>query len=129
MYTMLVYINASINGFTSKGAFVKIEFATLDLQHICENEKLMKKKFGMCTNKLKTRIADLMAATNVGELAAGQPHPLKYKRLGQFSVSVSGGLRLIFECGNNPTPRMDNNAIDWKQVTIVRILSIEDYHE
>jgi len=109
---------------------VKIEFATLDLQDICENDKLMKKKFGNpCAIKLKTRIADLQAATYVSELTSGKPHPLKYKRLGQFSLTVSGGLRLIFECGNNPIPRTDDNAVDWNQVTVVRILCIEDYHE
>jgi len=109
---------------------VKIEFDTLDLQDLCENEKLMKKKFGnACAKKLQTRIADLQAAANVSELVSGRPHPLKYKRLGQFSISISGSLRLIFKCGNNPIPRTSDEAVDWNQVTIVRILSIEDYHE
>lgn len=113
-----------------KEAFVKIEFATSDLQKICENDKLMKKKFGKeCAIKLKSRMADLQSAEFVSELTAGKPHPLKYKRLGQFSVSVSGALRLIFESGNNPVPRGGGAAVDWNQVTTIRILSIEDYHE
>ena len=109
---------------------MKIEFDTLDLQDLCENEKLMKKKFGSaCANKLKTRIADLQAATNVSELVAGKPHPLKYKRLGQFSVSILGALRLVFECGKHPIPKTNDESVDWNQVTIVKILFIEDYHE
>lgn len=130
MYTILVYINAPPNGLLQKGAFVKIEFATLNLQNICENDKLMKKKFGnACANKLKARLADLQSATYVTELAAGRPHPLKYKRLGEFSITISGPLRLIFGCGNKQIPRTDGDAVDWNQVTIIRILSIEDYHE
>jgi hypothetical protein len=39
---------------------VEIEFATLELQNLCETEKMMKKKFGSaCAIKLKTRIADI----------------------------------------------------------------------
>ena len=68
-------------------------------------------------------------AFKVGELVAGKPHPLRYKRVGQFSVSISGALRLIFECGNNPIPKTNDESVDWSQVSIVRIISIEDYHE
>lgn len=86
MYTNMVYINAPINDNTERGV-VKIDFDRLDLQDLCENEKLMKKKYGnACANKLKTRIADFQAATNVSELVSGKPHPLKGKRLGQLSV-------------------------------------------
>ena len=114
----------------SERGVVKIEFDTLEIRDLCENEKSMKKKFGnACSNKLKARIADLLAAMNVSELVAGRPHPLKYKRSGHFSVSISGALRLIFECGNNPIPRTSDETVNWNQVTIVKILSIEDYHE
>ena len=109
---------------------MKIEFGTSDLQDLCENEKYMKKKLGNASaNKLKIRLADLQAAKKVSELVAGKPHPLRYKRLGQFSVTILGGLRLIFECGNNPIPKTNDDSVDWTQVTIVKILSLEDYHE
>jgi plasmid maintenance system killer protein len=62
-------------------------------------------------------------------LTAGRPHPLRYGRTGQYSLTISGALRLIFKCGNNPVPKKDDNTIDWNQVTDVIIISIEDYHE
>lgn len=107
-----------------------IEFDTQDLQNICENEKLMKKTHGTaCTSKLKARLADLHAAASVSELTAGRPHPLRYGRQGQYSISLLGGLRLVFVCGNNPIPRTPDDTVDWTKVTIIKIISIEDYHE
>lgn len=109
---------------------MEIEFATLELQNLCETEKIMRKKFGnACAIKLKARIADIQAATYVSELVCGKPHPLKYKRLGQFSISISGALRLIFECNNSPIPMTNDSAVDWNKVSSVKIISIEDYHE
>ena len=109
---------------------MEIVFATTDLQEVCENEKKMKKKFGCIQSlKLKTRLAELRAAKCVGELVTGHPHPLDYKRSGQFSVSLWKGWRLIFESGNNPILRTSDNSVDWHKVTIVNIFSIEDYHD
>ncbi|MFA6915396.1 MAG: hypothetical protein WC222_03295 [Parachlamydiales bacterium] len=107
-----------------------IEFATRELKDICENEKSMRRKYGsLCAEKIKTRLMDLLSVTNVGELIAGRPHPLKGKRLGQFSLSLHGGTKLILECADEPIPRTCDHAIDWNAVTCVCILSIEDYHD
>lgn len=107
-----------------------IDFATRELKEICENEKTMRRKFGtLCADKLKTRLIDLISATNVGELIAGRPHPLKGKRLEQFSLSLHGGTKLIFKCADDPIPRTCDNAVDWNAVKSVCILSIEDYHD
>jgi proteic killer suppression protein len=105
-------------------------FATLKLRKLCEQEKEMKKVLGdACAQKLKSRLADLATASNVQELVAGHPHPLKGDRAGQFALNLQGGDRLVFEPANDPIPQTPDKATDWANVTIVRIVFIGDYHD
>ena len=91
---------------------------------------LQKKKLGdVCARKLRSRLSDLDAAASVAELAAGNPHPLTGDRLGQFALSLAGGWRIVFVPGNDPLPRKPDASIEWKQVTIVIIEFIGDYHD
>jgi toxin HigB-1 len=79
--------------------------------------------------KLRARLADLAAASRVTDLVAGNPHPLKGDRLGQFAVDLTGGWRLVFASANDPVPRRGDASIDWSSVTIVCIEYIGDYHD
>ena len=89
----------------------------------------MKKKWGNeLALKLMTRLADLDAASNVSELTVGRPHPLEYDRKGQFAVDLNNMIRLIFEPANEPIPKSSDGTVDWKRVTMIRILCIGDYH-
>lgn len=107
-----------------------IEFSSPDLQALCEQQRLMTKRLGdNCSRKLITRLADLRAASNVAELSAGRPHPLKGDRNGQFALDLHGGKRLVFEPANNPLPAREDNSIAWDLVTKVRIVFIGDYHD
>ncbi|MBP6819986.1 MAG: killer suppression protein HigA [Acidobacteria bacterium] len=109
---------------------MEILFASTKLRELCEQQKKMQKEMGAaCARKLRTRLADLAAATNVSELAAGEPHPLKSDRAGQIALKLHGGDRLVFESANDPTPKTQDDAIDWANVTIVRIVFIGDYHD
>ena len=69
------------------------------------------------------RLADLEAAETVGELLAGNPHPLKGNRKGQFAVNLTGRVRLILE--QIETPQL-NLPIDWREVCEFRIFDIGD---
>lgn len=106
-----------------------ILFATVDLERLCLEERRAKKELGgPCAKKLRTRLADLAAARNVTDLVAGHPHPLQGDRRGQFALRLHGGYRLVFEPAQLPAPLHDG-AIDWSQVTAVRIVFIGDYHD
>lgn len=107
-----------------------IEFSSPDLQSLCEQQRLMTKQLGdNCSRKLRTRLADLHAISNVAELSAGRPHPLKGDRAGQFAFDLHGGKRLVFESANNPIPLRVDNSVAWDLVTKVRIVFIGDYHD
>lgn len=107
-----------------------ILFADENLKKLCNEQRVATRKLGpVCAKKLRTRLADLDAATVVTDLAAGRPHPLKADRNGQFAVDLGGGVRLVFEPANEPVPKKEDDSIDWSRVTAVRIVYIGDYHD
>lgn len=109
---------------------MRILFSDDDLQAVCSEEKRQKRELGAaCAKKLRTRLADLAAASRVSDLVAGRPHPLVGDRQGQFSVSLEGGKRLVFEPANEPIPTRADGAIAWDHVTEVRIIYVGDYHD
>lgn len=111
-------------------ALLKILFADSKLRELCEKQAVAVKKLGdVCARKLRSRLADLDAAVRVTDLAAGRPHPLKGERSGQMALDLAGGFRLVFAPANEPTPRKDDQSVDWAAVTIVSIEYIGDYHE
>lgn len=101
-----------------------------DLRALCEQERLAVKTLGKaCARKLRSRLADLIAAVYVRELGVGRPHPLKGDRQGQFALDLHGGVRLVFEPDHKPIPVFQDEGIDWAQVTRVTIVFIGDYHD
>ena len=106
-----------------------VDFATGDLAKLCNNARHADRKLGaMSARKLRSRLADIEAARNVAELVAGRPHPLKGNRVGDFSVRLHGGHRLVFRPDHDPPPKLEGGGIDWRSVTAVRIVQIGDYH-
>jgi proteic killer suppression protein len=55
---------------------LEIKFKDKKLQTLCEKQQVAVKKLGSaCAHKLRTRLADLAAASRVSDLVAGNPHP------------------------------------------------------
>ncbi|MGK7896898.1 MAG: type II toxin-antitoxin system RelE/ParE family toxin [Xenococcus sp. (in: cyanobacteria)] len=109
---------------------MKITFKDKKLRKLCEVQKEAQKKLGAkCARKLRSRLADLIAAETVSELASGRPHPLKGKRAGEFALDLDGGKRLVFELANDTVPLNEDGSIDWSKVTFVCIVFIGDYHD
>ncbi len=109
---------------------MEICFKDKKVRELCERKAAAAKKLGdIGACKLQSRLADLMAASRVSDLVAGNPHPLKGDRLGQFALDLAGGWRLVFAPGNKPVPRRDDASVDWSAVTIVCIEFIGDYHD
>lgn len=109
---------------------MEIRFKDKKIREICEKQvKAIKILGDIGARKLQARLSDLEAASRVTDLLTGNPHPLTGDRLGQFSLTIHGGVRLVFESANNPIPKKYDNAIDWSLVTIVSIEFIGDYHD
>ena len=109
---------------------MEIKFKDKKLQTLCEKKHLAIQKLGeIAAKKLRTRLDDLGAASNVAELISGRPHPLSGDKQGQFALDLARGCRLVFEPANDPVPRRKDASIVWSAVTIVRIEYIGDYHD
>lgn len=100
---------------------MKVAFKNAKLRKLCESKSSSK--------KLRTRLADLNAAQSVQDIVYGKPHPLKGDRIGQFSLSLEGAERLVFEPSNIPILCKEDGSIDWAKVTEVCIVFIGDYHD
>jgi len=109
---------------------LEVRYTNKKIRELCEKQATAEKKLGAaCARKLKVRLLALEAATCVTELVAGNPHPLKGDRNGQFALDLAGGWRLVFAPAHDPCPIRLDGSIDWFQVTIVSIEYIGDYHD
>ncbi|MDR1423072.1 MAG: hypothetical protein LBI92_00435 [Azoarcus sp.] len=107
-----------------------ISYRDKKVRGLCEKQAVAERKLGTaCARKLHARWSDLESARVVTDLAAGNPHPLKGDRDGQFAVELVGGMRLVFVPAHDPFPRRDDGGIDWAEVSSVRIVFIGDYHD
>ena len=109
-----------------------ILFRDRKLEKICNNQSLLNKTYGAVGAKLlRRRLDELRAADNLEilrSLPRARCHELKGDRQGTLAVDVEHPYRLIFELANDPVPRKPDGGLDWTQVTVVRVLSVEDYH-
>lgn len=109
---------------------MEIRYKDKKIRALCETQAVAEKKLGATSaRKLKLRLLALEAVTRVTELVAGNPHPLKGNRLGQFALDLAGGWRLVFAPANDPCPTHSDGSIEWSQITIISIEFIGDYHE
>lgn len=109
---------------------MEVRYKDKKLREICEKKAVAEKKLGAASaRKLKVRLLSLEAATRVTDLVAGNPHPLKGDRLGQFALDLAGGWRLVFAPAHDPCPTRPDGSIEWSEITIISIEFIGDYHD
>lgn len=109
-----------------------IVFKNNSLKKQFNNQKLLERKNGADRAKRIRRRLDNLRAVNVLEDMRNLPgrcHELHGNRAGQFSLDLDHPYRLIFEPANEPIPTKSDGGIDWKNVTAVKIIGIEDTHE
>lgn len=113
---------------------ISIVFASKKLQKQFNEERVMLKAFGQQRAKrIKVVMAALRAAPNLGAFAPPYSpphrcHELKGKGKGTFSLDLDGPYRLIIQPLHNPLPERPDGGLDWKGITVIKILGIEDTH-
>ena len=108
-----------------------IHFDNKQIANLCTNHQTATKKLGpQGARRLRQRLENLTQADTLAQmqLLPGKCEALKGDRLGQFSLRLLGGNRLIFQPDHDPIPRKPDGGIEWQQVTAVLILAVEDYH-
>jgi len=109
---------------------MKIYFKTKKLAKVLNNSKLIEKNYGKSAKKIKNQLDDLAMVDNLQEAMElpGNHHPLTGDREGQFACYLVHPFRLIYEPANEPLPVDENNALIYKEITIIEIIEIVDYH-
>lgn len=108
---------------------MEVRYKDKKIRDLCEKQAVAEKRLGAASaHKLKLRLLALEAAARVTDLVAGNPHPLKGDRLGQFALDLAGGWRLVFAPAHDPCPTRHDGGIEWSHVTVISIESIGDYH-
>jgi len=87
--------------------------------------------YGTRAKQVNKRMEELKAAVTLQDISLipqANCHPLKGSLKGCLAVDISANYRIVFEPDNNPLPTNDEGGLDWKSVTDIKIISIEDYH-
>jgi len=111
---------------------VDIIFSKDKDQKMFNSQKELVKKFGPeCAKKIRRSLDDLYAVDNLSQMKSlpGGCHELHGDKKEVFAMAVSGGLRLLFEATDQQNARKPDGGLDWKKVTSITILDIEDYHD
>lgn len=109
-----------------------IVFKNKKFEKECNNQKLLQKQHGQIRAKrIRRRLDDLRAADVLEDMRnlPGRCHELIGDRAGQLSLDLDHPYRLIFEPADNPIPLKPDGGIDWKKVTAIKIIGVEDTHE
>ena len=84
-----------------------ISYSNDDIRRLVCSENLLKKDFNVQVAKKVVRyVAMLKSAQSLSDLSRqGRVHKLNHDLKDMFSLSVGGGVRLIFEPDHDPIPR------------------------
>ncbi len=111
-----------------------ITFAATKLKKELSEEKAMVKAHGpLRAKKLKIVLAMLRAAPILAIFAPPMSppyrcHELTGDRKGHLTVDLDHPYRLVFRPLHHPLPMRPEGGLDWKQVTAIEIIEIEDTH-
>jgi len=112
-----------------------ILFKSTKLEKELNEKKRLEKVHGSHRAKIiRIRLAKLRAASSLYDVwppktGPDRCHELTGDRKGQQSVDLDHPYRLIFVPNHKLVPRKNDGGFDWKQVTAIIIVGIEDTHE
>jgi len=109
-----------------------IVFGSKKFKKECNDQKLLIKSYGeVMAKRIGRRLADLRAADNLETMRylPGRCHELRGSRAYSLSLDLEHPYRLIFEPEHEPLPRKADGGLNWSQVTVIRIIGVEDTHD
>ncbi len=112
---------------------MEIIFGTTRLKKLLESEKELVRKYGTKeANALMRCLTHLEGAERLCDVPTMPPtslHPLDKDRKGQFAVGHKKRKnRIVFVPDHNPLPTINDEKLDKKKVTKIKILEVKDYH-
>lgn len=101
---------------------LELRFASPELRATCERtdaaERLLDEA---AARKLRSRLSDIRAASDIREVVLGRP---AYLESGRVTFLLSSTHRLVVASAVTPIPRRSNKQIDWTKVNILEVVEI-----
>ena len=110
---------------------MEIEYKTNKLEKSLASPRDILANYGIRAKLVKQRMDEFKAAVTLHDillLPKANLHQLTQKYTGCLAVDISANYRIIIEPNHNPVPLKDDNGLDYKSVTKIKILEIVDYH-
>lgn len=111
---------------------MRLTFETPRLEKEFNSQKTLIKKRGPEQAKLiMLRLSQLQAANNLEDmrtLPQVRAHELKGKLDEMISLDLNQPYRLLITPDHEETPRKEDGGLDWKRITKVKIMGVEDTH-
>jgi len=104
---------------------LELSFTNTEIRKICEDNTVAKETYGQeVAYKLKSRLADLIAADNVMDLPVGNIFMYNNGDAYKCKIDLSGGYKIIFCQNHVKVPLDDNGETNWSKVSRIKILQI-----
>ena len=104
---------------------MELAFSTKALRAVCESDERAVRELGVeCANVLKRRLADLRAAANATDLVAGNPRQAPRSKE-ELMLDLVEGCAVVLAANHTTVPRLGSGAIDWSNVSRIKLLRIE----
>ncbi len=107
-------------------------FESERLANLLQSTKKLSQIYGAENAKLiPRRLDNLRFASSLEEMRTlpGHTHELSGNRAGTLAVNLKHGYRLIIEPADDPAPRKPDGGLDWRAITAVTVVAVEDYHD
>ncbi len=110
-----------------------ITFLNRKLEKEFSSESLLIKRWGYeQARKIKMRLSELAAADNLEVMRTfpqAHTHELSGNRSRQISLDVKHPYRLLITPDHEETPCKEDGGLDWRRVTRIKVLGVEDTHD
>ena len=110
---------------------MEIFYKTEKLEKTLTNDRAMFKAYGKLITKVEQRMEQLKEADNLAIINKNprlKLHRLQGKRQNEWSINIVKNWVITFEIANEPIPILPDGSHDFKNITKVKILPVEDYH-
>lgn len=106
---------------------MELSWENTQIRQLCEDEDFAKVKLGPnVAQSLQSRLADLDAASTIEDLVAGNPAEITFKDKPCYKLDLGEAARIVFCASNVKIPLTNDEQINWKKVTRIKIISIEN---
>jgi len=109
-----------------------ISFKNRKLEKDLSDEKALIRRYGSeQAKKIQQRLFELLAAENLETLRTlpqVRAHELSGNRAGQISLDIKHPYRLLIKPDYENPPHKDDGGLDWKKITRIKVLKVEDTH-